>query len=231
VNEKTGVGPGKAEFFAFIFEKSGQPVRALRTEMDLSKLGGQTICPYVSIPLPAGEYEFRFVARDTATGQAAAGLSPFVVPAAEAGGLRYSSPLLIVTGRDPNFLKLNWPGRNAEPSTLADFYPFLPKNGGPLLGPLRAHEKTLLAVLTAEFPSGTAAPKVNLGFRLTNAAGDAFTVATKIVESKKLAATRSALALEINLPDLVPGDYVLEITATDAASNAARVLRSAFSVI
>jgi VWFA-related protein len=231
VDEKTGIPPGRAELFVFVFEKGGQAVRALRTEMDFAKLAGRTICPYVSIPLPAGEYEIRFVARDPETGQAAAGMSGFTVAGAEKSGLRFSSPLLIVTGREPNYLKLNWPGRNAEPSTLVDFYPFLPKNGGPLVGLLRTGEKTLLAVLTAEFPAGAAAPKVDLTFRLANASGDAFPVATRIIESKKLAATRSALALEIDLPDLAPGDYTLEITAIDAATKAAHVMRTPFTVI
>jgi hypothetical protein len=158
-------------------------------------------------------------------------MSGFTIAGAEKSGLRFSSPFLIVTGREPNYLKLNWPGRNAEPSTLVDFYPFLPKHGGPLVGPLRTGEKTLLAVLTAEFPAGAAAPKVDLTFRLADAVGDAFPVVTRIVESKKLAATRSALALEIDLPDLAPGDYTLEITAIDAATKAAHVLRSRFTVI
>jgi VWFA-related protein len=231
VDEKTGIPPGRAELFVFVFEKGGQAVRALRTEMDFAKLAGRTICPYVSIPLPAGEYEARFVARDPATGHAAAGMSAFTVPAAAGKGVRFSTPLLIVTGREPNYLKLNWPGRNAEASTIAEFYPFLPKNGGPLVGPLRAGEKTLLAVLTAEFPAAAAAPKMNLDFRLTNAAGDAFPVGTRIVESKKVAATRSALALEIDLPALAPGDYVLEITAVDSGTKTAHVMRSPFTVI
>lgn len=231
IDAKTGIPAGKAELFVFVFEKGGQAVRALRTEMDFSAWAGRTICPYVTIPLPAGDYEVRFAARNVATGQAAAGMSAFSVPADTETGVRFSAPLLIVTGREPGYLKLNWPGRHAEPSTLADFYPFLPKNGGPLVGPLRAGEKTLLAVVTAEFPSGAAAPKVNLDFRLTNAAGDAFPIATRIVESKKIASRRSALALEIDLPGLAPGDYTLEITAVDAATKATAVLKSAFSVI
>ena len=71
---------------------------------------------------------------------------------------------------------------------------------------------------------------MNLNFRLTNAAGEEFPVTTKIVESKKVAAGRSALALEIQLPDLASGDYALEITAVDAATGTAHVLRSPFSV-
>ena len=231
VDAKTGMPPGRAEIFVFVFEKGGPAVRALRTEMDFAKMAGRTIFPYVSIPFPSGEYEVRFVARDPATGQAAAGAASFSVPAAEGKGVRFNTPLLVVTGREASYLKLNWPGRGAEPSTFADFYPFLPKNGGPLLGPLRTREKTLLAVLTAEFPAGAAAPKASLDFRLTDAAGSAFPVGTKIVESKKLDATRSAIALEIDLPDLSPGDYTLEITATDSASKTAHPLRSAFSVI
>jgi len=230
VDEKTGIPPGKAELFVFVFEKGGQAVRALRTEMDFTASAGRMIHPYVTIPLPAGEYEVRFVARDTVTGQVAAGMSAFAVPASGESGLRFSSPLLIVTGREPHYLKLNWPGKNAEPSTLVDFYPFLPKNGSPLIGALRAGERKIQAVIAAEFPAGAATPKVDLSFLLTNAAGQAFPIATRIVEMKKIAATRSALALEIDLPDLAPGDYILAITAAEAATKASYILRSPFTV-
>jgi hypothetical protein len=63
-----------------------------------------------------------------------------------------------------------------------------------------------------------------------NSIGDVFPVSTKIVGSKKVAATRSALALEIDLPDLAPGDYILEIACSDPATKASHVLRSPFSV-
>ena len=111
VDEKTGVPPGKAEVLAIVFEKGGLAVRALRATTDLTKSAGQTPCFYVASPLQAGDYEVRFVARDLETGQAAVGSAALTVPAGAEAGLRFSSPLLIVPGREPHYLKLNWPGR------------------------------------------------------------------------------------------------------------------------
>ena len=91
-----------------------------------------------------GTTESRDVARDLETGQAAVGKpTALSVPEEPDAGVRFSSPLLIVPGCEPHYVKLNWPGKAADAATLVDFYPFLPKNGSPLVGPLRAGEKAM----------------------------------------------------------------------------------------
>ena len=193
---------------------------------------GRTICPYVSIPLSAGEYEVRFVARDPATGQAAAGAAAFNVPAAEGKGVRFNTPLSHRYGARAELFEIELAGtrrRTVDPRRFLSL-PSEERRAARRTAPGRGENAS--GGPDGRVPSaGAAAPKVSLDFRLTNATGDEFPIATRIVESKKIGATRSALAIEIDLPDLAPGDYTLEITATDAATKAAHVMRSPFSVI
>jgi VWFA-related protein len=229
VDAKRGIPPGKTEIFTLVFDKDDRVVQAIRGELNLMELDQKTIYPYCGISLKPGEYSLRFVARDLTAGQAVVGNSKLTIPKTEPSGLTLYSPLLLVPGQEPRYIRLALTRRESERSGLIDFYLLLPKPCSPLVKTLEVDHKKILAVIPAEFRAGQA-PKVNLEFRLKQiSTGEDFPLETRILETNKIAPNRSAIILEINLPDLMPGDYALEITATDSKTQAHYVIRSSFT--
>jgi len=229
VDAKTGIPPGKAELFIFIFDKDGRVVQSIRGEIDLMKLAQKTVYPYCLAALKAGEYDMRFVARDLTTGQAVMGKSELAIPKAAPSDFTLYSPLLLVPGEEPKYMQMALTKKESERSTIINFYPLLPKRCSPLVKSMETDGNKIFAVIPAEFRSGQA-PKVKLNFRLTQiSTGEEFPLETKILETNKISPTRSAIVLEIDLPDLKPGDYALEITATDEKTQALHVIRSSFA--
>jgi hypothetical protein len=93
------------------------------------------------------------------------------------------------------------------------------------LGP---NDKRLIAVIPAEFQAKTA-PAVNVGFRLTApSTGEEFPVETRILETRKFEKGKSVLVVEIDLPSLSPGEYQMEIVATDKITQARAVMKTSF---
>jgi VWFA-related protein len=228
VDAKTGMPPEKSELFMFIFDKDNKVVQSLRGEIDLATHAQKTFYPYSTASLKPGEYELRFVARDMATGQTLVGKSLFNIPNPDPAGMKFYSPLLLVPGKEPQFVQMSLPKRESQRSSFINFYPLLPLHCSPLVRNLETDEKRLVVVIPAEFQAKTA-PEVNLDFRLTApSTGEEFPIETKILETRKYEKGRNVLVLEIGLPTLRPGDYNLEIAATDKKTQARSIMKTSF---
>jgi VWFA-related protein len=226
IDVKTGIPPGKAELFTFIFDQDDRAVQSVRAEMNTAALASKDFYAYSTASLKPGEYEFRFVARDMSTGQALLGRSGLTVPQADSSGLVFFSPLLLAPGNEPQYIQISLPKRDSQRSSLVNFYPLLPKHASPLVKNLGPNDKKLLAILPAEFLSGPA-PTVTLDFKLKGKdSGEEFPLETKILDSKRFGTTRSVLVLEIDLPDLAPGDYTLEIAAVGEKPRVRTLMRT-----
>ena len=228
VDAKTGMPPEKAELFMFIFDKDNKVVQSLRGEIDLAVHAQKTFYPYSMASLKPGEYELRFVARDMAAGQTLVGKSLFNIPKPDPAGMKFYSPLLLIPGKEPQFVQMSLPKRESQRSSFINFYPLLPLHCSPLVRNLETDEKRLVVVIPAEFQAKTA-PEVNLDFRLTApSTGEEFPIETKILETRKYEKGRNVLVLEIGLPTLRPGDYNLEIAATDKKTQARSIMKTSF---
>ncbi|MCX6563548.1 MAG: VWA domain-containing protein [Candidatus Aminicenantes bacterium] len=228
VDAKTGIPPDKAELFTFIFDKDNKVVQALRGEIDLTTHAQKTLYPYAMASLKPGEYELRFVARDMTTGQALMGKSALIIPGLDRSGTIFYSPLLLVPGQEAQFVQMSPPKRVSQRSSFINFYPLLPLHCRPLVKTLGPNDKRLIAVIPAEFQAKTA-PAVHVGFRLTAAStGEEFPLETRILETKKFEKGKSVLVVEIDLPILSPGEYQIEIVATDKTTQARAVMKTSF---
>jgi VWFA-related protein len=230
VDEKTGLPPSKAELYTVIFDKDGKSVESSRTELDLAPHARKTLYAYTTLRLPAGEFECRFVGRDTATGRSIMGKATFKIPEPEPKGLTLFEPLLLVPGLDAVFLRLLPPRKTAVAApSLADFFPLVPGHCAPLGKTLDINSRQLLAVIPTEFRGG-AAPQVNLDFKLlASASGEEIPVEVNIVKSLKVGTSRVVLAVELDFPELGPGAYQLEITASDASGEFHKAVRTSFT--
>jgi VWFA-related protein len=227
VDEKVGIPPGKAEFYTFIFDKDHKAVQSTMSAIDLAPQAQKTIYPYATAALEPGEYECRFVARDMSTGQAVIGKTFFKIPEPLASGMKFDSPLLFVPGKDAQFFKISRMKKGADlAASLINFYPLLPIHCSPLVKNLEADDKVILAVIAAVFPEDQL-PEVNLDVRMTLAStGEEFPLEARILEAKRAENGKDVLMLEIDLPDLRPGEYELEITATESVTQAQSVMKT-----
>lgn len=227
VDEKVGIPPGKVEFYTFIFDKDHKAVQSTVSAIDLAPQAQKIIYPYATAALEPGEYECRLVARDMSTGQAVIGKTFFKIPEPLASGMKFDSPLLFVPGKDAQFLKISSMKKAADPaSSLINFYPLLPLHCSPLVKNLEADDKVILAVIAAVFPTDQQ-PEVNLDVQMTMpSTGEEFPLEARILEAKRAENGKDVLVLEIDLPDLQPGEYELEIKATESLSQAQSVMKT-----
>jgi hypothetical protein len=229
VDEKTGLGPGKAEFFLVVFDKERRPVISVRGMADLPARPQMAVYPYTPLVLSPGEYEYRFAARDMETGQGIIARSSFKIPEPSSSGMTLHTPLVVVPRRNSLFLKLALSPKGKEPpSSLIDFYPLFPKQGAPVVKTLPDEAKTLLTLIPMEI-KGDQAPDQEIDFILKAAPdGEAVDLDAAILDFKKLEDGRIMIIAEVNLPEMRPGEYVLEIVATDVWSGGRSSVKTRF---
>lgn len=216
IDEKTGVPPAEVEIYAFLFDEENESVLMKKGEMDLAPFDQQTLFPYFTANLPAGEYECRIVTRDRETGQAAVGTINFPFPGQSDAGIVLSSPLLFAEGPESHILKLSKERRGKEKDlSLSDLYKFRPKNHSLVVRNLGPGIKSLLAVLPVEMTEGMV-PEVEFIVRLhPKPNGEPVELMTKIVDIQKTSGNTEVLMIEITLPELKYGEYELEIEAVN----------------
>jgi len=229
VDEKTGIPPRRAELYAFVFDEDDKVVQSVHGEIDLTSHAQKIFYPYGAASLKPGEYDIRFVARDMMLGQTLLGKSKLTIPKAERSGLQFYSPLLLIPGGEPQFLQMTTPREKSQRTSLINFYPLLPIECSPLVKTMTRDDRKILAVFPSKF-RGSRTPQVNLDFRLSGLpSGLQIPLEARILESKKIGEERSVLVVELNLPELEPGDYELEIKATESTTQAQTVMKSVFS--
>jgi VWFA-related protein len=224
VDPKTGVSPAKVELIALIRNEDRVPVVSRKWTLDLSTYGGKTLLFSFVSPKAPGKYDGRVIVRDVETGQPAAGRFVFEVPAPPGEGLVLSSPVIFVPGEASKLVRLQLArasrGQPAEP-TIVDLYPFIPKDRRIVVRDLDAETGQVMAVLPIRVPAGVAGapPQVEIAVRLIpRFGGEDIPVDVQVVEAKTGKDGREFLILRIDLPRPRPGEYDLEITATEEAS-------------
>ena len=232
VDEKSGVPPGKTEIFSFVFDKDHKIIVAERGELDTTFHAQKPLFPYLLTRLPPGDYECRVAVRHMETGQSAARRMPFrVSPPAEAMSL--FSPLLLVPGEKAEFVRMARPlPKKKELASIIRFYPFLPEKCRPLLSGLTAETRTIWALLPYK-PGDGETSEMRLDLRLFRSGedekkakegvkgeGEEIPVDWRLLDTRRADDSTEFLLVGIRIPDLAPGAYRIEFTATDAASGA-----------
>ena len=228
VNEKTGVPPSKVEIFTLLFNEDQKVVKEINGEIDFSPFDNEILVPYFQASLPAGKYECRIVARETETGQASVGKKTFDIPDMNNDRIVLTSPLLFAAGPKSQIFKFskekNQKGKNKDLS-LGDIYKYLPKSRHLVVGEIGPEIKNLLAVLPITFTEGPASD-VEFSVRLhSKHEGEAIVLPVQITDPKPIGANKNILMIEVRLPDLVPGEYELEIEAMEKNTSSSFFIR------
>ncbi len=227
VDERTGIPPGREELFLFVFDKQNQAVFSRRWEMDFGPHSQKTFYPYFVCSLPPGEYECRLATRDLETGQSTRGSSFFQIPGPETSARRLDSPLLLVPGKEAQFIRLSEPGKEAKPAiSILSFYPILPRGCTPLVKNVEAGVTKVWAIVPAKFEAG-GPTEVELKTQLSALeSGQTAALDSEILDVKEAGDNTHFVVLEISLPELDRGEYELEIALLDIATQTSQAVKT-----
>jgi VWFA-related protein len=212
-------GP-KSEVALLIFNEKQEAVWSQHAEFAFAGMTAANICPYVPASLPSGRYEARIAIRNLETGMAAVGRIAFVSPnppkpAAdpEETRLRLDPPLLLQPGKDTAFFKLSGKESPVGGLSLNAAYPFVSVKSVPVFGLLDAEASPLQAIVRLSVSPPLSEPDLRWSARFVPAAGrpEFAAEATEIV-SQSIEGI-SVFFLDIDRPNLPPGDYLLKIKA------------------
>ena len=224
VDPKAGVSPAKVELIALIRNEDRVPVVSRKWALDLAAYNGKTLVFSIGSPSEPGKYDGRVIVRDIETGRPAAGRFFFEVPAATAGDIVLSSPVILVPGEATKLVRLeSGPARRGQAAerTLVDLYPFIPKDRRIVVRDIETGTGQIMVVLPVRVPAGEGGVplRVEVAARLIpRSGGEDIPLDVQVVEAKTSKDGREFLILRIDLPSPGPGEYELEIAAEEAAS-------------
>ncbi len=233
VNEKTGVPPSNVEIFAFLFNKDQKVVKEMNGEIDFSPFDNEILVPYFLANLHAGKYECRIVARDMETGQASMGKAAFNIPDKSIAEIVLTSPLLFTAGSESKIFKFSKKkGQKGKDKglSLGDIYKYLPENHRLVVREIGPEIKNLLAVLPVTFAGGPA-PEVKFIVRFhPKPEGEAILLPMQILDAHAISDNKDILMIEMKLPDLVPGEFELEIEAIEKNTSSSFSVRRSLKI-
>jgi len=223
---------GKTEMIIFIFDKENNIVNSSQGEIDFSSIPHKTIYHYLVSSLSPGEYKCCLVIRNLKTGMGAVASSSVSIPESLDSGIRLFPPLLLIPEKEPHYVRTTRASKEkteSEYPSLASIYHFLSDKNSPLLNELEQETSTLLgAVLCSIFV--THEPEVDLTANLINqASGEKIPLTLSILSSKSKEETDIFL-IELQLPELQPGKYSLEIIVEEITSKSSSKASRTFIV-
>jgi VWFA-related protein len=211
----------KTELVTFIIDKKHDMFVSSRAEIDFLKIPEKTVYHYMISSLPPGhQYECRVVLRNLETGDGAVASSSVEIPEKLDSGLRLYPPLLLIPEKEAIYLKASREQKKkskSEQLSIANIYPFLSNRHSPLVDTLEKGISKLLAVVRCSYKE-IEEPKIELSAHLTHhPSGVKTRLSFSVLKAEKEEDSNVAL-IEINLPEMLPGRYSLEMTAQDSSS-------------
>ena len=207
---------GKTEHANFILDSENNVVFSTKGDIDFSPFSQERIYSYAILSLSPGKYDCRTIIRSLETGKVAVASSSVEIPKPLKFGLRLYSPLFLIPEKESTYLRLI-KGPKKEPLSINDIYPFLSNRHSPLIDEIDKDMSKFLAVVRCAV-TDIQKSEVNISAHLIEKESGKMTellLSILKTESKEMT---DILLLEIQLPELKPGEYAIEIIAEEANS-------------
>ncbi|HSA96245.1 MAG TPA: VWA domain-containing protein [Acidobacteriota bacterium] len=221
----------RAELVMLVLNQDKAIVDGKRHEIDWKSFKTERAFEYAGIALTAGRYDCRAAIRNLDDGRAAVGSCAIEVPELATEGASLYPPFFFVRGPAASYVNIESEKKaeGAEPFSLSRAFPFPAKEYVPLLGAMERGTRLLGAVLRCEW-RGNRGGEIDLDARLFPEAGGAeIEIAADLQDMKSEAATDLYL-ISIDLPELPPGRYRLEIEGVNAATGSTARTSGLFSI-
>jgi len=212
---------GKVELVTLIYEEHNLVLDSQRRELDADTSDSPEFFTYAVSALPPGEYKCRVVIRNLESGRGAVATAAVEIPEAQDSGIRLYAPFLFLSGRESALVPFQKPSDPQDDKTLSlnHIYPLLTGEFTPLVAGLGPGPQKIGAVLRLS-AAGTEWEVSGITAELKqNESTAVIPLALSVLETGEEDGIVTVLA-ELELPDLEPGDYVLEVTAGSKAGDA-----------
>jgi VWFA-related protein len=219
---------GKTEHANFILDSENNVVFSTKGDIDFSSFSQERIYSYSILSLPPGHYTCRTIIRNLQTGKVALASSPVEILEPLKSGLRLDPPLFLIPDKESTYIRLI-KGRKKDPLSISDVYPLLSNRDSPLIGELDKRVPKLLAVVRCVV-ADIQKPEVNIAaYIIEKESGNMTELSLSILNSERKENTDNLL-LEIQLPELKPGEYAITISAVEINTKSTSEVNTDFSI-
>jgi VWFA-related protein len=213
------IAGSKTELVTFIIDKKHDMFASSRAEINFLEIPKEPVYHYMITSLPHGHhYECRVVLRNLETGDGALASSTVDIPEKLDSGLRLYPPLLLIPEKEAIYLKASREKKKkpkSESLSISNIYPFLSNRHSPLVDVLEKGTSKLLAVVRCSHRE-IENPNIELFAHVTHhPSGEKTRLLFSVLNAKKEEGSNVVL-IEIDLPEMVPGRYSLEMTAQES---------------
>jgi VWFA-related protein len=219
------------EFISLVFDQNKNIVDSRRMEIDWETNDEEKTFQYSTASLAPGQYDCRAVIRNLDNGKGAVGACFLGVPQATDQNMMLYPPLLLIPGQETQYLRVFDPEREgaAKSVSLLDVFPFQSKEYIPLIGELPQQVSSIFAALRCIW-RGALEPEIQISAWLEpQGTGKKTSVACSILNSLTQE-DADVLFLEIEVPELQPGEYLLRLLAEDTETKSSCQITSGVSV-
>jgi len=207
----------KAELFFLVFDKKENLLDLRRKEIKTSSLKGNEAYYYSLMHVSPGLHKFRIIMRDMDTGNGAVGRQSMKIPIVPKQGIQILPPLLLIPGKSSLFVRGYIPKTIKSKFPLLDFYPFDPEQYSPIFNDIPVNTKNIQVVIHC-FMRNLTKPMLKFTASLTEKSTGKLTSLPLTVLSGKNEGGEGILLIELKMPKMEPGEYILMIYAVDLTS-------------
>lgn len=217
INYLGGSDGQKLELINLILDEEKKILDSSRGEVEYSKLSQEDSYQYSILSLKPGKYECRAIIRNLTTGKGALGSSTVTIPDYQDSGIILFTPLILIPERKSHFLKLTMVKSEAQGNndvSLKHLYPYLTNNCAPLIEEVGQITQHVFALLRCSI-IGIDKPEIDLYANLINESTEEEIILNFSISSSENQDEKRVFLLDIKLPELESGSYVLELMAAE----------------
>jgi len=219
------------EFISLVFDQNKNIVDSRRMEIDWETNDKEEVYQYSTASLAPGQYDFRVVIRNLDNGKGAVGACFLRVPEAADQNLMLYPPLLFIPGQEAQYLHVFDPDEEdaAKSISLFQTFPFQSKEFIPLIGELEQGVSPLFAVMRCIWV-GIQESELQLSAWLEPKGNDKKILLACSILNSLTQEEADVLFLEIEVPELQPGQYLLHLLAEDTETKSSFQTTSEVSI-
>ena len=207
----------KAELFFLVFDNKENLLDVRIKEIKTSSLKGKEAYYYSLMNISSGLYKFRIVMRDMETGKGAVGRQNVKIPIVPQQGIQLLPPLLLAPGKSSLFVRGYIPKTVKSKFPLLEYYPFDPEQHSPIFNDIPNNIEKLLGVIHCSMRNLTN-PKLKFTAALIEKTTGRSTSLPLTILSGKREGGEGTLLIELKMPEMEPGEYLLMLYAVDLTS-------------